>query len=131
MKKFSEIRRPMTPERRVRIDAIKGAIDDAVNLAELRAAREVTQVQLAAKLRVNQSSVSGIERRGDAYLSTLEDYVAGLGGRLKISAVFPEGETVIRMSSGDRNPGIRSWAAKTVSNSPPKTVRNSPPKTSR
>lgn len=109
--KWSEIRREETPERRARIDAIKDAMDDAVALAELRASRGVTQVQLADALELNQSSVSGIERREDAYLSTLADYIEGLGGKLKLSAVFPEGETVIRM--GARDPKSTTlWKAK-------------------
>jgi DNA-binding XRE family transcriptional regulator len=103
--KWSEIRRPTSPERQARIDAGADAMRDAMALAELRASRGVTQVQLAGVLDVNQSSVSGIERRQDVYLSSLTDYVEGLGGKLKLSAVFPDGETVIRMG---RNPAPRA-----------------------
>jgi hypothetical protein len=32
-----------------------------------------------------------IENRSDVHVSTLSDYIAALGGRLEILAVFPEG----------------------------------------
>lgn len=60
-------------------------------LSELRKARRKTQVALAAEMGVNQSEVSRIEQRADTYLSTLERYVAALGGELRLVAVF-EGE---------------------------------------
>jgi transcriptional regulator with XRE-family HTH domain len=59
-------------------------------LAELRRAREMTQVALAEKLRMAQPSVSRLERQADLYVSTLRRYVEALGGRLEISAVFPD-----------------------------------------
>lgn len=59
-------------------------------LAELRRARDVTQVALAEKLRMAQPSVSRLERQADLYVSTLRRYVEALGGRLEISAVFPD-----------------------------------------
>lgn len=112
-RKFSEIRRATSPERQGRIDAGADAMRDAIDLAELRASRGVTQVELAKELEINQSNVSGIERRGDAYLSTLAEYIEGLGGTLKLSAVFPEGETVIRL--GVREPRARTiWKAPKV-----------------
>jgi transcriptional regulator with XRE-family HTH domain len=59
-------------------------------LAELRRARDMTQVALAEKLRMAQPSVSRLERQADLYVSTLRRYVEALGGRLEISAVFPD-----------------------------------------
>lgn len=60
-------------------------------LAELRKARRMTQVALAAEMGVNQSKVSRIEPRADTYLPTLERYVAAFGGEPRLLAVF-EGE---------------------------------------
>jgi len=40
--------------------------------------------------------VSGLERRADMYVSTLQDFVRALGGELKITAKFPEGTVEIR-----------------------------------
>ena len=61
-----------------------------MTLHELRRARRLNQTQLAKNMSVQQGEVSKIEHRGDLRVSTLDDYVRGLGGRLEIRAVFPE-----------------------------------------
>lgn len=99
--KFSNIRRPETPERRARIDAIKRAMADAERLAELRTSRGMTQVELAERLGKSQGNVSELERRDDVYLSTLREYVEGLGGRLEVAAVFDEERHAIRLGKRD------------------------------
>ena len=58
----------------------------------LREAREMTQVHLAKILGVNQAAVSKLERRADMYVSTLQSLVKAMGGGLKITARFPEGD---------------------------------------
>jgi DNA-binding XRE family transcriptional regulator len=64
---------------------------DDVLLARLRDVRRKTQQQLAEELGISQATVSKIERQSDMYLSTLRSYIDALGGRLEISAIFPEG----------------------------------------
>lgn len=97
-RKFSEIRRPMTAERRARIDDAKAAMVTAefmaIELPEVRASRGVTQAQLAERLGVRQASVSQLEHRDDLYLSTLRGYIEALGGRLEVAAVFDDEEPV-------------------------------------
>lgn len=93
-RKFSAIRREVTPERRERIDNIKDAMAEAQRLYELRAARGVTQVELAGRLGVRQASVSQLEHRDDLFVSTLRQYVEALGGHLEVSAVFEDEEPV-------------------------------------
>jgi transcriptional regulator with XRE-family HTH domain len=61
-------------------------------LQALRKNRQVTQVQLAKAMNVEQAAISKIERRGDMYVSTLREYVEALGGELKMVASFPEGD---------------------------------------
>jgi predicted transcriptional regulator len=61
-----------------------------IELAELRAALDVTQVQLANRLKVTQTAISRLESRKNWHLSTLSEYVEKLGGHLEIRAVFPE-----------------------------------------
>ena len=78
------------PERQARVDEHKREMKDAIALHEARAARRLTQGEVAAALAVTQANVSRIERQDDLYLSTLEEYVAALGGRLEIHAVFPD-----------------------------------------
>jgi hypothetical protein len=41
---------------------------------------------------MTQAAVSQLERRTDAYLSTLENFVETMGGRLEMYAVFPDGK---------------------------------------
>jgi transcriptional regulator with XRE-family HTH domain len=67
----------------------------AMPLDQLRKAREMTQVQLAEVLGVNQGEVSKIEHRSDICVSTLAEYVEALGGRLEIRAVFENREVRI------------------------------------
>lgn len=91
-KPFAELaaRAKADPVRRARIEQYKRAIDDALTLAELRQRQGVTQQQVAQTLNVSQANVSRIEHEEDVYLSTLRGYVAALGGRLEINAVFPD-----------------------------------------
>jgi DNA-binding XRE family transcriptional regulator len=63
-------------------------------LHRLRAARHMTQEQLADTLHVRQAAISRLERRADVYLSTVRRYVATLGGVLEITAHFPDGTAV-------------------------------------
>ena len=92
MKKFKVLSAPINadPVRRARVEEHKRAILDALALAELRESRHVTQQEVAGALATSQANVSRIEHQDDLYLSTLSGYVAALGGRLEIAAVFPE-----------------------------------------
>jgi DNA-binding phage protein len=65
----------------------------AYNLAELRRAREVTQVEVARALRRGQPAVSALEHSADPHLSTLREYIEAIGGHLEITAVF-DGERI-------------------------------------
>ena len=62
----------------------------AYRLTEIRQARQLTQVQLAAAMHVTQPRVSEIEHGAlDAVqLSTLRNYVQALGGHLTVTAQF-------------------------------------------
>jgi DNA-binding Xre family transcriptional regulator len=96
-KPFAQLSAPILadPVRRARIEQHTRAILDALDLADLRASRQVTQQDLADQLAISQANVSRIEHGDDLYLSTLANYVAALGGRLELTAVFPEGSVSI------------------------------------
>jgi hypothetical protein len=66
-----------------------------MSLGDLRGTRDVTQEKVAAALRIKQAGVSRIEARTDMHVSTLARYVAALGGRLEVRAVFPEGPVIV------------------------------------
>ena len=74
-------------------------------LRQLRNALNRTQTDLAARLGTSQAEVSRLERRKDMYLSSLGRYVAALGGRLEVRAVFDDVDvTVPLMIGGDVGP---------------------------
>jgi len=94
-RKFRDLLEAMPPERQKKIaNRVKETVA-RMHLDELRKARQLTQAKLAATLGVNQGEISKIEHRTDLYISTLAEYVAGLGGELEIHAVFPEGDIKI------------------------------------
>lgn len=88
-KKWSEVRRSKVPDEAAAAESAR-ALRDALDLAQIRQARGLTQVQLAERMHIRQASVSAMERRDDVYLSSLRDYVAALGGELELTAVFGE-----------------------------------------
>jgi DNA-binding XRE family transcriptional regulator len=55
---------------------------------ELREAAGKTQEELAEALKKTQSEISRLEGRSDYRLSTLQRYVAALGGELEVVASF-------------------------------------------
>jgi transcriptional regulator with XRE-family HTH domain len=93
-KKFSELRNKMSLAARAEVDREVKRLVAEMPLYKLREARHLTQTTLAKTLEVSQSEVSKIERRTDVYVSTLGSYIEAMGGRLEISAVFPDGGVV-------------------------------------
>lgn len=87
--KWSEVRGGLVPaDQEAAADAGRRALRDALGLARIRAERQVTQVQLAARLDRSQGNISELEQRSDVYLSSLRQYVEALGGELEVNAVF-------------------------------------------
>jgi transcriptional regulator with XRE-family HTH domain len=60
-----------------------------MELAELREALQVSQEELAKKLKVTQAAISRLERRPNVLLESIATYVAALGGRIEVHAVLP------------------------------------------
>jgi transcriptional regulator with XRE-family HTH domain len=70
-------------------------------LFELRRSRGVSQIGLSQLLRMDQPNLSKLEHRDDHLVSTLDTYVAALGGRLRILVDFPD-EPPIRLVSAPK-----------------------------
>ena len=87
---WREIRRQQSPEQERRIAEEVRTMLLIADLTALREARALTQSALAHEIGVSQARISQIEHQGDFTLSTLEEYVRGLGGELRVSAVFPD-----------------------------------------
>jgi transcriptional regulator with XRE-family HTH domain len=66
-------------------------------IAQLRHQSGLTQVELAAKLDASQRAVSHVEHEPNPRVETLAGYVAGLGGRLELRAVFADRSVPIRL----------------------------------
>jgi len=90
-KSFKILERKMSPEARARSEEKAKQLIAEMPLQELRAARKLTQEELAKTLNVNHAAVSKLERRADMYVSTLREFVRAMGGELEITARFPEG----------------------------------------
>lgn len=91
LRKFSDLVGEITPEERAEIDAAKdeAALESvAFNLAELRQARKMTQIELAYLLDRSQPAISQMENTDDHLLSTIRAVVESLGGQLELLAVF-------------------------------------------
>jgi transcriptional regulator with XRE-family HTH domain len=74
---------------------------EALKLDQLRAARGFTQAQISQTLGITQAAVSKLEFRNDAYISSLRKFINAIGGRLELSAVFPDAPVRILGLDGD------------------------------
>ncbi len=93
IRKFTDIVGELDSDRRARIDALKDearASSVAFNLQELRQHRQLTQVELAERLKRAQASISAMEAAEDNLLSTWRSVIKSMGGRLELVAVFDD-----------------------------------------
>ena len=96
-----------TGESRRRIEEMTAElIAEELNLREVRRLRKLTQARLSKKLKIGQEGVSRIEKRSDLYISTLRNYVEGVGGKLKLVVELPDRPPVLLSGLGeDRGAG--------------------------
>ena len=73
-----------------------------MGLQALRKALKLAQVNLAKKLSIGQEGVSRLEQRSGLMLSTLRNHIEAMGGKLRITAEFPN-HTPVNLS-GFSNP---------------------------
>lgn len=64
-------------------------------LSELRKRSGKSQRQLASELGIKQPGVAKLEKQTDMQLSTLNRVITALGGKLEVTALFPEGRVKI------------------------------------
>ena len=75
-----------------RLAELREATVAEIGLYELRRALHQSQTELATTLGLSQSAISQLERGDDVKVSTLRNYVHGLGAKLRLVAVFEEGD---------------------------------------
>jgi hypothetical protein len=98
---LEEILSEMSKGRQAEIYKRADEIRQEISLREMRRLRKVTQTRLSKKLKIGQEGVSRIERRTDLYLSTLRNYVEGVGGKLSLVVEFPDRAPVILSGFGE------------------------------
>ncbi len=87
---LDEFMNDFTPQERAQVEARAAElIEEELTLRDLRQASHLTQERMAALMGVEQENVSRLERRADLLLSTLSNYVAAMGGKLRLVAEFP------------------------------------------
>ena len=87
-----------------RVDSIRAEMAEAdrvyaENLAALRKAADLTQVELAKAMGVAQSEISRIESRPDMLLSTLAGYLAATGDRPRVVVTIAGHDVEIDLTS--------------------------------
>lgn len=97
------MRRPGAAER---VAAERQELLARIGLYELRQERMLSQIDLAKELGVTQSAVSKFEHGADPRISTLREYVAGLGGELEVRARFGDREVLLELGEETESEGL-------------------------
>jgi transcriptional regulator with XRE-family HTH domain len=104
-KNIDEIIAKLTPAQQKKVKArASELIQEEMTLQELRLARKLTQVRMAKKLKIAQKQISDIERRTDMHISTLRRAIEAMGGRLSLTASFPDRKPVTLAGIADPKP---------------------------
>ena len=77
------------------------------NLAEVRQRLGFSQVALAKRMKVQQASISKLERRPDALLSTLQAYLSAMGANFQLVARTRLGSFPLRALGRARKAKVR------------------------
>ncbi|WP_392384455.1 XRE family transcriptional regulator [Marinomonas primoryensis] len=93
-KSINELRKKIKSEVQAAARAKAVAIIAEMSLAEVRKKRGINQADLAGFMNIAQPNISQIENRPDALISTLNQYIEALGGKLEIHAKFPDGQDI-------------------------------------
>jgi transcriptional regulator with XRE-family HTH domain len=81
----------LPPEQRARVEQRAAElIAEEMTLQDLRKAREFTQIRMGELLNMRQENVSRLERRADLLVSTLQSYIAAMGGELSLVVEFKD-----------------------------------------
>lgn len=72
-----------------------------LRLKDIRKIVDQPQTSVAERMHVGQSVISRLEKQSDVRLSTINQYVEALGGKLKVMVCFDDFEAPIEMSAQD------------------------------
>lgn len=94
-KTYEEMLARLTVAQRKRVKVRTAVlIAEEKSLRDLRRAAALTQRHVADALGISQDQISKLERRSDLLVSTLRRYVESIGGKLRLSAEFPNRASV-------------------------------------
>ena len=101
-KSFDElVQKTTTPEVRQRADNLARTYLAEMFLSEIRRMQGMSQEEVAKILGVKQPSLSKMEKQQDMKVSTLNNIVTALGGKLVVTASFPKGEIRLLQFEGE------------------------------
>lgn len=107
-KRFRDLIADWPPERTQAVEARVREMRRDMPLFRLRIARGLSENELASALGKTTNHVLVLERRADHFLSSARRYVEAMGGRLEVTARFPDREYRLDLVPGE--PG-GSWDA--------------------
>jgi transcriptional regulator with XRE-family HTH domain len=79
----------------------------------------LSQAAVGARMGMNQSEVSRLERRRDIRVSTLRSYLEAIGGQLRMMATWPDRFRQYELVVGDSNLEHQSSRSRTRESAPP------------
>jgi transcriptional regulator with XRE-family HTH domain len=88
--------RVMSAKSRARAAARARELLGELLLSELRKLAGKSQAELARQLGMKQPSLSKLEHQDDMQISTLKKIVEALGGKITITAQFPQGHAKLK-----------------------------------
>lgn len=93
--KMQKMRNDFSDKQKQAIEArYRDLRDDYMTLQEIRKHQNITQEDMANLLGIRQENVSRMERRKDMRISTIKEYVEALGGKIEVTAVFPDNKVI-------------------------------------
>ena len=93
-RKWSDLEKKMPSRSRKRVRQQLQSTIDAMPLAEIRNRVGMTQVELAARMKRGQGTISKMERAADMQISTLRRMVEAMGGALSVTVHLPDDQDV-------------------------------------
>ncbi|SEF00210.1 Helix-turn-helix domain-containing protein [Rhizobiales bacterium GAS188] len=99
---FAELGVRMKPEAAPKAEAEPPRLVEAMDLAEVRVALNLSKEEIAQTLEIEQAWVAKVEKRADMYVSTLRRFIAAMGGELEIVARFADHSTKIKIFAESR-----------------------------
>jgi transcriptional regulator with XRE-family HTH domain len=91
---FESLTAHFAPERSAKIEQRVERELRNLRRHEIRVAAQMTQVELAERLGLDQSAISRFERRDNPTIASLTEYLSALGATLELIVALPTGERV-------------------------------------